>query len=224
MQSEADRFKDLYDVEKHVMAIDGGILVEDPYPAFAELRAKARGAQGLGARAARLPARRAQPAARGAHLLRASPSRPTTPCSARTSCSRPTFYAGFTTVMFGKSILEMVGDEHRRYRALVQPAFSPKRAQWWIDRWITSLVDEAISAFEARGRAELNAELCARIPLQTITGELRAHPRGGVRVPRERVRRQGAAPTWTTGRRASNARPRCCGTSSRIAAPSRRTT
>ena len=54
-----------------------------------------------------------------------------------------TFYAGFTTLMFGKSILEMVGDEHRRYRALVQPAFSPKRAQWWIDQWIASLVDEA---------------------------------------------------------------------------------
>ena len=71
--------------------------------------------------------------------------------------------------MFGKSILEMVGDEHRRNRALVQPAFSPKRSQWWIDRWIGSLVDEAVSAFEGRGHAELNAELCARIPLQTIT-------------------------------------------------------
>ena len=80
-----------------------------------------------------------------------------------------TFYAGLTTLMFGKSILEMVGDEHRRNRALVQPAFSPKRSQWWIDQWIATLVDEAISAFEDQGRAELNAELCARIPLQTIT-------------------------------------------------------
>jgi cytochrome P450 len=80
-----------------------------------------------------------------------------------------TFYEGLVTPMFGRSILEMVGDEHRRHRALVQPAFSPKRAEWWIDRWITSLVDEAISAFEHHGRAELNAELCARIPLQTIT-------------------------------------------------------
>ena len=63
-----------------------------------------------------------------------------------------TFYAGFTTLMFGKSILEMVGEEHRRYRALVQPAFSPKRAQWWIDRWIASIVDEAVSGFEERVR------------------------------------------------------------------------
>ena len=35
--SERERFEDLYDVERHVMATDGGILVEDPYPAFAEL-------------------------------------------------------------------------------------------------------------------------------------------------------------------------------------------
>ncbi len=31
--TEAERFKDLYDVERHVMATDGGIPVEDPYTA-----------------------------------------------------------------------------------------------------------------------------------------------------------------------------------------------
>ena len=35
--SERERFEDLYDFERHVTATDGGILVEDPYPAFAEL-------------------------------------------------------------------------------------------------------------------------------------------------------------------------------------------
>ena len=39
--AEAERFKQLYDVERHVMATDGGILVEDPYPAFAELLVEA---------------------------------------------------------------------------------------------------------------------------------------------------------------------------------------
>ena len=46
MRSEADRFKELYDVEKHVMAVDGGVLVEDPYPALAELRAESPVHQG----------------------------------------------------------------------------------------------------------------------------------------------------------------------------------
>jgi cytochrome P450 len=168
VQSEADRFKELYDVERHVMATDGGILVEDPYPAFAEVRAKG-------------------PVHKGSvrELLGYGPGgmnlRPEAPVYSAFSFEAndivlrendvfsSTFYAGFTTLMFGKSILEMVGEEHRRYRALVQPAFSPKRAQWWIDRWIASIVDEAVSGFEQRGYAELNAELCARIPLQTIT-------------------------------------------------------
>ena len=168
VQSEADRFKELYDVERHVMATDGGILVEDPYPAFAEVRAKG-------------------PVHKGSvrELLGYGPGgmnlRPEAPVYSAFSFEAndivlrendvfsSTFYAGFTTLMFGKSILEMVGEEHRRYRALVQPAFSPKRAQWWIDRWIASIVDEAVSGFEERGYAELNAELCARIPLQTIT-------------------------------------------------------
>jgi cytochrome P450 len=169
MRSEADRFKELYDVEKHVMAVDGGILVEDPYPELAELRAKAPVHEGSVRELLGLPPG-------GLSLLHGeAPVYALLSFEANDRALREnrvfssTFYAGLTTQMFGRSILEMVGDEHRRYRALVQPAFSPKRSQWWIDNWIASLVDEAVSAFEHRGVAELNAELCSRIPLQTIT-------------------------------------------------------
>jgi len=166
--SERQRFEDLYDVERHVMATDGGILVEDPYPAFAELLREAPVHEGsvrelLGYERG------------GLSLLRDGPTYTAMSYEANDTVLREntvfssTFYAGLTTLMFGKSILEMVGDEHRRNRSLVQHAFTPKRAQWWIDRWITTLVDEAISAFEHDGRAELNTDLCARIPLQTIT-------------------------------------------------------
>jgi cytochrome P450 len=168
MTTEADRFKDLYDVEKHVRATDGGILVEDPYPGFAELRAQAPVHEGSVRELLGYPPG-------GLNLRPEAPVYCALSFEANDIVLREnevfssTFYAGLVTQMFGRSILEMVGDEHRRYRALVQPAFSPKRAQWWIDNWIGSLVDEAIAAFEHRGHAELNAELCARIPLQTIT-------------------------------------------------------
>jgi cytochrome P450 len=168
MRSEADRFKELYDVEKHVMAVDGGVLVEDPYPALAELRAEAAVHRGSARELIGLPPG-------GLNLRPEAPVYAALSFEANDRVLREnevfssTFYAGLTTLMFGKSILEMVGDEHRRNRALVQPAFSPKRSQWWIDNWIASLVDEAVSAFEERGHAELNAELCSRIPLQTIT-------------------------------------------------------
>jgi cytochrome P450 len=166
--SERERFEDLYDVERHVMATDGGILVEDPYPAFAELLAAAPVHEGSVRELLGHPRG-------GLSLLRDGPTYSAFSYEANDTVLREnevfssTFYAGLTTAMFGRSILEMVGEEHRRNRALVQPAFTPKRAQWWIDRWITTLVDEAISAFESVGRAELNVELCARIPLQTIT-------------------------------------------------------
>lgn len=166
--TEAERFKELYDVERHVMATDGGILVEDPYPGFAELRSQAPVHRGSVRELLGYPEG-------GLNLRREAPVYSAFSYEANDIVLRDndtfssTFYSGFTTAMFGRSILEMVGEEHRRYRALVQPAFTPKRAQWWIDRWITTLVDEAISAFEHSGRAELNAELCSRIPLQTIT-------------------------------------------------------
>jgi cytochrome P450 len=167
MPSVDDRFKQLYDVERHVMATDGGILVEDPYPAFADLLAQApvhegsvRELLGYGRRVSI----RADAPVFSAFSYEANDT-----VLRENEVFSSTYYAGYTTLMFGRSILEMVGDEHRRNRALVQPAFSPRRAQWWIDKWIGTLVDEAVSAFEGRGHAELNAELCARIPVQTIT-------------------------------------------------------
>jgi len=68
------------------------------------------------------------------------------------------------------SMLTMGGAEHRRYRSLVQPSFMPARARWWIERWIESTVHGLIDAFVDEGRAELNVDFCAAIPVLTITG------------------------------------------------------
>jgi cytochrome P450 len=167
--ADAERFRELYDVERHVMATDGGVLVEDPYPAFAELRSQAavhRGAvrELLGYGAGGMSSRFDAP------IYSAFSFEANDRVLRENEVFSSTVYAGQVTQMFGsRTILEMVGDEHRRYRALAQPAFTPKRVQWWSDKWIAGLVDDAISAFERDGRAELNAQLCSRIPLQTIT-------------------------------------------------------
>ncbi len=68
------------------------------------------------------------------------------------------------------SMLSMGGAQHRQYRALVQPSFGPARARWWIDNWIETTVHALIDSFEAAGKAELNVEFCAAIPVLTITG------------------------------------------------------
>jgi cytochrome P450 len=168
-RSPADRFQELYDVERHVKTTDGGILVEDPYPAWAELRAAAPVHQGT----VRELMGYDMPGGLGGRHNRPVYSAFSWEANDRAfrdnEIFSSTFYEGLTTQGMGRGILEMVGEEHRQYRMLVQPAFTPKRAQWWIDNWIQSLVDETISEFEGHGRAELNAEFCSRIPLQTIT-------------------------------------------------------
>lgn len=68
------------------------------------------------------------------------------------------------------SMLGMNGEQHRRYRALVQPSFIPAKAKWWIANWISATVDGLIDGFIADGRAELNVDFDAAIPILTITG------------------------------------------------------
>ena len=51
----------------------------------------------------------------------------------------------------GKVILKMVGDEHRRYRNVVQPMFlRPKVMNWWKSNWIDSGVNALLDRLEGR--------------------------------------------------------------------------
>jgi cytochrome P450 len=72
--------------------------------------------------------------------------------------------------LYQASMLTMDGERHRRYRALVQPSFGPERMPWWIKNWVDPTVEALIDSFEANGRADLNVEFCAAIPLLTICG------------------------------------------------------
>jgi cytochrome P450 len=67
-------------------------------------------------------------------------------------------------------MLFMDGKRHRDYRTLVQPSFVPGRATWWLQRWIKGTVDELIDGFAHEDSVDLNVDLCAPIPLLTITG------------------------------------------------------
>jgi cytochrome P450 len=68
------------------------------------------------------------------------------------------------------SMLSMGGTQHRRYRSLVQPSFVPAKAQWWISNWIDRTVHLLIDGLVGKGRAELNVDFAAAIPVLTITG------------------------------------------------------
>lgn len=64
----------------------------------------------------------------------------------------------------------MTGDEHRRYRTVVQPMFLPPKAMnWWKPNWIDDAVDALLDRVQGWNSADLNMELCARLPVHVVT-------------------------------------------------------
>jgi len=76
--------------------------------------------------------------------------------------------AGVRTV--GKTILSMVGKPHRQLRKAAQPVFKrPKVLNWWNKRWIEETVDVLLDRLLDEEAVDLNTELCARLPMTTVT-------------------------------------------------------
>ena len=67
-------------------------------------------------------------------------------------------------------ILEMDNPEHHAFRKAVQSLFIQPRAQkWWRQHFIDELVTSLVTSLAGQERAELNLQLCARVPVHTIT-------------------------------------------------------
>ena len=73
----------------------------------------------------------------------------------------------------GPTILQMIGKEHKRNRAVAQPLFlRPRTLDWWKPRWINEAVDSLLTPLEGQARADLNLELCAWLPMFVVTRAL----------------------------------------------------
>jgi cytochrome P450 len=70
----------------------------------------------------------------------------------------------------GDTILWRVGEDHRSLRAVAQPMFiRPKVARWWRKNWIDDVVAKLLDNLNGKVRADLDMELCARLPVNVIT-------------------------------------------------------
>jgi cytochrome P450 len=70
----------------------------------------------------------------------------------------------------GHTILSMIGEEHLRYRKAVQPMFLKQvAATWWRDNWLDEAITALVDRFNGRDTAELNMELCARLPVYVVS-------------------------------------------------------
>lgn len=172
---DRDELRRLFDLRSNYNAHSGGGYVDDPYPAWHRLRGEAAIHEGV------------------VHDLTGYPGDwffQGLPYPDRPHFSAFTFDACDAAFRDGdvfashaaeesidtsepgvfNSILAMGGAQHRRYRALVQPSFVPAKAQWWINNWIEQTVHALIDNFVDDGRAELNVDFAAAIPVLTITG------------------------------------------------------
>ncbi|MBA2951073.1 cytochrome P450 [Streptomyces himalayensis] len=174
-QLDRDRVRELFDLRGSYLAEVGGGYEGDPYPVWHRLREQAAVHPGTvheltgydgPANFQGLP-----------HLDRPHFSAFTYAACDAAYRDAEVFAASLTPVDPGNgslavsnSMIALGGRRHRRYRALVQPSFVPGKAGWWIRNWIERTVDLLIHGFADAGRAELNVDFCAAIPVLTITG------------------------------------------------------
>jgi cytochrome P450 len=174
------RIRALFDLRSSYNVRNGGDFAEDPYPVWRELRERAAVHEGT---VHELTGYQGSPVFQGLPL----PDRPHFSAFSYealdaayrnpevfSSSPEPVDVNGEPTV--SNSMLSMAGTQHRRYRALVQPSFVPARARWWITNWIEQTVHALIDGFIDEGRAELNVDFCAAIPVLTITGSFGIPP------------------------------------------------
>lgn len=163
------RIRELFDLRRNKL---GGDYEEDPYPAWHALRESGPVHEGTPGRLIGF---------KGPEIFFALPEPDRqhfsvfdfATCDAivrNSKVFRMSPAVGEGEALYQHSILTMDGAKHRRYRAMVQPSFSPDRMDWWRKKWIEPTVDALIDSFVANGRADLNVEFCAAIPILTICG------------------------------------------------------
>ncbi len=163
-----DRYQEVFSVEKEV-ADFGYALVDDIYTPIAELRA--RGPIFVGSLARELTGK-AEPG---------SLTRPRYATLTFETCNQvlgdnitysSSYYQeqDFIREGMGHTILGMIGKEHARYRSSIQPMMTRDQAMgWWREKWIEPFVAILIGDFENDGYADLSQQLCARLPMHTVT-------------------------------------------------------
>jgi cytochrome P450 len=170
------RIKELFDLRASIAAWSGGDLTTDPHPRWHELRESGpvhagtvHALSGLDDELFWHGLPEADRPHYSAFSFAACDEAYRNPDVFASSAGAVDAHAG-ALAGYESSMLAMGGMQHRRYRALVQPSFVPAKARWWISKWIDETVHGLIDSFVDQGRAELNVDFCAAIPVLTITG------------------------------------------------------
>lgn len=164
-----DLYEALYDVRREAEEI-GNYIDHDPYPTLNALRERAPVQKGFMRQLMGLPT---------FHRHKGALEREGYTCFTFEACEaafRDNVNLSNNVYHFDGSppktmgILEMDNPEHHAFRRAVQSLFiRPKAQKWWREHFIDRLVDDLVVDLQHRDRAELNLQLCARVPVHTIT-------------------------------------------------------
>jgi cytochrome P450 len=169
LTADDELYDALYDVRREAEEV-GNYIEGDPYPVMNALREKAPVQKGFMRQLMQLPA---------FHRHAGSLDREGYTCFTFETCEqafRDNVNLSNNVYHFDGSppktmgILEMDNPEHHAFRKAVQSLFIRPRAQkWWRQHFIDEIVDDLVKGLHGRDRAELNLQLCARVPVHTIT-------------------------------------------------------
>jgi cytochrome P450 len=161
-------YEELYDIRREAAEM-GNLIEEDMNPAMGALRDRGGVHKGFLRDLLGLPQYQRHVAAHGGEGYT---------CLSFELCDAAfRDYERFSSKVYARNtgepslgILEMDEPLHRAYRATLQPMFlKPKTLTWWRQRWINEVVGALIEKLKGQDRADLNFQLCARVPVHTIT-------------------------------------------------------
>ncbi|WP_373083164.1 cytochrome P450 [Zhongshania sp.] len=170
LTSDDSLYEELFDVKKEVLA-NGGQLMGDLTPRMNEMRDKSPVMKGSLREIFNLPEIHQQFNCEREHYSIFSFELCNQAFRQNLIFSSEVYEESSGVQRLGKVILKMVGDEHLRYRSMVQPMFiRPRALDWWKKNWIESSVASLLDRLETKvDGADLNQDLCARLPVHIVT-------------------------------------------------------
>jgi cytochrome P450 len=82
------------------------------------------------------------------------------------------WYEGSLNAMIGPNMLGMDEPQHKRFRLLVQRAFSKREMRWWRSDIVEPIVKNQLDQLVATGRGDLYSEFAAFIPARVIVSAI----------------------------------------------------
>lgn len=183
--SDGQLHDDMFDVEKDA-ARSGTGVIDDPFPVWARLLEEAPVHRGTVAECMGLPIEQQGLYIPGKEYFSVFGFGAISEVYTRKDDFGSDFYRELgVTTMLGDNLLSMDGLRHRRYRNVIQEFFQPDAAaSWWRGRVIAGLVEELVGRFEKDESVDLNAQLCALLPMYTVTAAFGLSPQEGVEFRR----------------------------------------